>query len=169
MWEFLVVGTLWFWALTFIAVCYIVWALETWHPWRAWWVLVFSLALMYTFGHGNNWSLISYALDNPKEFMGWILVYLVIGIIWVFIKWGLFLLKLREQAREFEQYKDHPPQVRQYKSKIISWMSYWPFSMIGTFFGDIVRRIYNTIFEIIHDMLQSMSDHMFRKISKNVK
>ena len=52
------------------------------------------------------------------------------------------------------------PRIRDYKSKFISWLVFWPFSFVGTIFHDLVKRIATWIYERLNKGLQKMSDKM---------
>jgi hypothetical protein len=55
-----------------------------------------------------------------------------------------------------------PPQVREHKSDIMLWMTYWPFSCVWTLINDPIRKIFRTIYANIAKSLQSISDRMFK-------
>jgi hypothetical protein len=56
--------------------------------------------------------------------------------------------------------------ARNNKARITTWMVYWPFSIVGTFFGDFLSRVFATIYRNISGMLQAMSDRMASKYSE---
>lgn len=56
--------------------------------------------------------------------------------------------------------------VSQNKARITTWMFYWPFSLIATFFGDFLDRVFTTIYNGIHGLMQRMSDRMASKYSE---
>lgn len=56
------------------------------------------------------------------------------------------------------------PLARDHKVRILQWMAYWPWSAIWTLVHDAVKRIYKTIYENIHKLLQSISDNAFKDV-----
>ncbi len=54
------------------------------------------------------------------------------------------------------------PKASNNKSRIVSWMSLWPCSMVGTLLNDPVRRLFNFLFNNFKALYQRMSDHVFR-------
>lgn len=54
------------------------------------------------------------------------------------------------------------PKASNNKSRIVSWMSLWPCSMVGTLLNDPVRRLFNFLFNNFKALYQRMADHVFR-------
>jgi hypothetical protein len=54
------------------------------------------------------------------------------------------------------------PQASDNKARIVAWMSFWPFSFIGTVLNDPIRRLFNFLFNQFKALYQRMSDHVFR-------
>lgn len=54
------------------------------------------------------------------------------------------------------------PKVRWNKSRIIFWLSYWPFSFLYTIFADGIAAIWNSIYHGIGKRLQAISDRKFK-------
>jgi hypothetical protein len=60
------------------------------------------------------------------------------------------------------------PQVTDYKSTIIFWMSYWPFSATWTLINDPVRKVYQFMYNRLRNMLQAISDRMFKSVNADL-
>jgi hypothetical protein len=54
------------------------------------------------------------------------------------------------------------PTAADNKGRIIGWMAFWPFSVVGTFLNDPVRRLFNFLFRHFKTLYQKMADHVFR-------
>lgn len=54
------------------------------------------------------------------------------------------------------------PQASTNKTRIVAWMSFWPFSLVGTVVNDPVRRLLNWLYNLLSGTYQRMSDHIFR-------
>lgn len=52
------------------------------------------------------------------------------------------------------------------KSRITTWMIFWPFSLLGTFIGDFLHRVFTTIYKAIAGGLQRMSNRMASRYSE---
>ncbi len=57
-----------------------------------------------------------------------------------------------------------PPMVRFNKTKILTWMIYWPWSAIWTVINDPIKRIFKFIYNVVQDYLQSISNRIFRHV-----
>lgn len=167
-------------------------------------------------------DLLTFVKGHVLETLLGVGVYLVVGIVWSFIKWFSFLhkhldkfteakedflkkhdlpndskitnsfllelddLKEKEYKIKYEEYernrltsKTHlsspsmahiyfdksllnKPLASDNKSKIIAWMSLWPFSLIGTVINDPVRRFFTFCFNRLKSSYQAISNHVFK-------
>jgi len=60
------------------------------------------------------------------------------------------------------------PLVREHKSKIMRWIGYWPISAITWAFNDMIRRLVRTIYNYIHDWLQSIANNVFASVKNDL-
>ena len=160
--------------------------------------------------------------------LGFIAAYIVVGVIWSFIKWYSFLIDYRSQftekkekyvstkkaviaaqskwiqekhiavneqpvnleelplqqynrlhnqftdssrdnakvaneyeraERDYVQFKK--PLISNHKGAVIAWMCFWPFSLVGTFINDPLRRLFTFLFNSLKTTYQKMSDSVF--------
>lgn len=61
------------------------------------------------------------------------------------------------------------PKIRAYKNKFVSWLTFWPFSVVGTILHDLIKRISTWIYERFTKMMQWMSDRMVGDIPEPPK
>ena len=54
------------------------------------------------------------------------------------------------------------PRANKNKSRIVAWMSFWPFSVVGTVLNDPMRRFFSWLFNQFKALYQQMSDRIFR-------
>ena len=59
------------------------------------------------------------------------------------------------------------PQARKHKYDIMRWLGYWPFSMIWTLVSDFVKRVARAIYNMIHGILQSISNKIFADVKQD--
>ena len=71
----------------------------------------------------------------------------------------------------FERTNDRTkqPMVNRNKGRIISWMTYWPWSGLWTLINDPIRRTFRFLYGRISSTLQRMSDHMFADIQTDLE
>jgi hypothetical protein len=79
-------------------------------------------------------------------------------------KFGQFLGRSRGySARSFRgNALNEKPRASNNKSRIVSWMSLWPCSVVGTVLNDPIRRLFNFLFNHFKDLYQRLADHVFR-------
>lgn len=54
------------------------------------------------------------------------------------------------------------PKIRNHKSKVISWMVYWPVSLFWTLCNDALKRLWNSVYHAVSQKLQSILNTVFR-------
>lgn len=179
-------GTLWFWLIVAFAVISIIISVENDSSGFS----ILSLLGLFAFlDFVAKIPLISYLLHHPVLVLLLIVLYIGVGVGWSVTKWYFFLrkylIKLKEEQqkylddrsikniedataeqRETFNYRTkssdyYNPKVSRYKSTIIFWMSYWPFSVIGTLLNDFFRKIFHHLYGKIAASLQRMSDKVF--------
>jgi len=189
----LVFGTFWFWVVIVTAFIVIT-ALEE-HEQG-----IFALiALMVTLVTLNlSMPVFRTLIFNPKRTILLIAAYFVVGAVWGFVKWFLYVTRELERyneakatilykhkasaltqdtARELKEYiSDYGmnqielnPQVREHKSDIMRWMIYWPFSGLWTLVNDPVRRAFRFIYTKMQATMQAVSDRMFKNAADDMK
>ena len=55
------------------------------------------------------------------------------------------------------------PRASKNKSRIVAWMSLWPFSVVGTILNDPIRRLFNFLFNWFKALYQQMADRVLAK------
>lgn len=136
-------------------------------------------------------------ISDPKQLIGYVAIYALIGAFWSLIKWIFYLKKsLREyevlktsfladnDAKELtpelaykftnsSKYNNNrfsqTPTAATHKQDIIRWMAYWPFSVLGTVFSDVLLRFWDLFYGLLHHMYDDMASMIFRGISKDIE
>ena len=149
----------WAWKVPIIKTCII-------HPWKAaFWVVVYFVA-------GAIWGLFKWwlyahkQLAAYKEFRD------------EFMKeenvtelTPALALKLKNKAvlhYPLSVLRAIPPVVNQHKGDITRWMTYWPFSVVGTLLNDFVRKAWSYIYEFMANTYDRISKYVFRKYESDV-
>jgi hypothetical protein len=170
MLEIFVFGTLWFWLLSLAAVVTIISFVELGYPGRATTTVVAFLALLHFFG-GGLLNALQWISANPGMSIGVFLLYFVAGTAYCVTKWYFFLLNKRDEYRTKKEINKNyrtvsvPPKPSEYRSELVGWIIYWPFSGLWTLINDPVKRIAQSIYMQIEVLLQRISDNVFRNES----
>lgn len=177
--AFLLFGTVWFWCLTLLTAGLIIYFLE-----GAWidnddiggglWstiLIIVVLTLYYFFGSKEDVkNLFIYLRDNPGSSIAFIGIYLVIGVVWSIFKWYFFLLNKRDKVlKRNDFWESDIPKAKDHKAKIISWMSYWPFSAFWTLLNDPIKRTFKFIYSKIEKVYEKMTEKVFADIRSKIK
>lgn len=164
-------GTIWFWFLITAVLVTIISITEleessSWH----WPILLGIPTLLYFTGCADEInSIINYAKDNPLAIILILGGYLLVGTLWSFIKWFLYLTNLTEYYRKypynFSSAKDKF-NARENKERIINWMMYWPLSGIWTLIDDPVKKAFQKIFSGLENRFQKISDNLTEEFTE---
>ena len=191
-----VVGTLWFWLLISIAFVSISYMIDDDDPnWGGSLVIILFSIGLFAFG---NWQTFKECLlfvsENAWAIIGIFIVYTVVGILWSFAKWYMWLgkkflqlkamvlknemayqemLKSKKSDGECLNFRSRSKTEEQYmipkftenKEKIFAWLAYWPFSMVWTFFHNFFRDFFNAIIEKLQGMYTNMIKHVFKEFT----
>lgn len=178
--DFLIFGTVWFWILTILTTGFIIFLMEdaltmskdSGGGLRATFMLLLYTSLYALFGSSEHiGNIFSYAKNHAGSFLLIIVSYLFVGVIWSVVKWYFYVLNQRDEFRSSYNKnanpKDHIPVARKNKSKILSWMMYWPFSALWTLINDPVRRAFRIIYNRIESYFDKISKSMFSSDMEN--
>lgn len=188
-------GTVWFWIVAIVVFIIITTLVENEHgTWAFLSVTATVLFMSYAWGLHP----ITYILTNPLHILLLTALYFAIGTGWGVVKWALFVQKqidryneikanvlrkmgikeinpeaakkIRETVNsQYSQPLDTSPDVGRYKSDLLRWMTYWPFSIVGTLLHDIVKRIFNFIYARMSNLLQSIADSMTKNVKREME
>jgi energy-coupling factor transporter transmembrane protein EcfT len=157
-------GTLWFWLLTFVLFVTLVFTVNASRGFLSTSVFVFTLLFL---NYVAKVPVFALAFYHPWAVLLLLGLYCVAGTIWCFLKWYLFVKDLATQYARSGTLVRMSPQVSDYKSDILFWLSYWPFSILGYMLNDFVRKVFNSIYNEIADKLQGISDRVFSSRIRN--
>ena len=187
-------GSVWFWLIMLAAFCGIAALVE--NEEGVWATLVMVLTAVSLNWVWKVPILKTCAL-HPWKALLWVLVYFVAGALWGLFKWWLYAhkqlaaykelrdefmksenvteltpalaLKLKSKAgMQYPPLRAEAPSVSQHKCDITRWMTYWPFSVVGTLLNDFVRKAWNYIYVFMSTTYDRISKHVFRKYEADV-
>lgn len=163
MLETIIIITLMILAWAFISLC-----VETNSPMLGMSVMVLAIvAAIFWF----SIPLLTILRDNWSTLLLGVIGYLCIGVLWSVFRWYRFVGKLAQQYNDARNQilsgKDAPSddlgkeklrmeirsrtgiffpiKVKDYQSKLYTWLSFWPFSMSWTLINDPVTWLFNTL------------------------
>jgi len=165
----LVVGSLGFWLLLAIASIGILVSLEYDHEGEAFMSLLVMLAALQLF---SGVDIIGFFRSDLRVLALLAMLYFVVGTLWSFFKWFLFVKDQRkaydEDLAEWDKTGDkrskpkpNVPQAKENKSRITAWMSFWPWSCFWFLINDPIRRAFRAIFDYLQTRYQMIADKAF--------
>lgn len=177
---FLIVGTIWFWLFLLAGSGLIVYFLESALVKRSdtgggiWATLcIVGLFVVYYFLGSSEHilSLLSYIKTHPFTIIAGAIGYLLLGVTWSIFKWTFFVLKkmnnlddeLKNNASTYKiaSIDSYTPHARDNKARIISWMTYWPFSGLWMLINDPIRKAFQHIYRSIEGYFEAISVKIF--------
>ena len=191
--EWFVLWSLSFWILIGAEVIALVTCLyndDDLNPWVAMFSILATLTILQFVG---KIPIVQAIIANPKITICLALLYVMIGSLWMCVKWVFFIKsKVRKYKQEIRdefvqkynikgseipaEYKDklrdemfckvdiQPPQVSKFKDELFVWFALWPFSAIWTVINDPIKRLFECIYHNIHRKLQAVSNHFWKQI-----
>ena len=194
MLTLLVFGSVGFWILVSLVALLIFWMTEIEQPgWATLMLIVTFVALAYL-GDFNLWHAIK---GNPMGAIVACAAYVGVGAAWSVGKWWFFVHACRaiyqevrdefmerynldksgdipdHQKQDFQFKVEHgskeaaKPLIRENKSRITIWMTYWPWSMTWTLINDPVKKMFRWVYHQLQAVYQSIADHGYRSVEKD--
>ncbi len=167
----LLFGSFWFWVYIVAISIFLMAACEYSKPFLAASSLFGAALTLKFFGDVNVFRIIA---DHPLNTVYLALGYLVAGAIWSLAKWWFFVREARDrfEQKKAEWIADrikfanvpetkeqiesalkrhvsvssYYPKASKEKSRIMTWMCYWPWSLVWTIINDPVKKAFTAIF-----------------------
>ena len=177
----LAIGTIWFWVvmiLGFIVVTYYIEQKES-SGWRALITcVIIGLGLYFLGSREPIQKVFQYVVDNPVKMIIVALSYFVFGTAWSMVKWYFFLKKRQRKEgwptkrvdvkvdnNSFQPgtttYVPTPLQAKDFRSDILMWMTWWPFSAFWTLINDPIRKAFEWIYDYYEETCNRISQWVF--------
>ena len=122
-------------------------------------MIVGTAGLVWVAGDLNPFTLV---WQNLGAIVLFFLGYFIAGGVWSLFKWYLHLTNVRtEMKEEGKTERPYNSYARNNKARIMAWIGHWPFSIIGTFFGDFLYRIGRTIYNYLGGTYERIEKHVF--------
>jgi hypothetical protein len=139
---------------------------------------VAALAATVIFGVGI-WTLtganfLSWVYNNPLTLLWQAVAYVAIGVLWSNFKWrkhmksdevqrelrdGYARMKPGATLEDFRRSVWFPREAEPSANKgaIVSWLSLWPFSVIGFVAGDVILRMFERIYDTLSGLYEGIT------------
>lgn len=163
MWELLALGTIWFWIITAIAVFLIISFIENFEENGSLsstaTIIVYGV-LLYFFGAKEFvLNIFEFVKNSPFQTIGIIILYLLIGLIYSFLKWYSFLKM--NKANGYTK-----PLASRNKGRITAWITYWPLSLAWTFLNDPVKKLVSWIYDKFQSVYVKIEESVYKPEKK---
>jgi len=140
-----------------------------------WGTVLLMAGVALTAWLGGDINPFTYLWHNFAEIVKFFAFYFAIGGLWSIVKWYFYLLKLRDRMLNTtavgKKMRTSPEGMRNVrpdasyaannKGRIMGWIGHWPFSVIGTFLGDFIKRIVTSIYNVLSKLYDRMAAHVF--------
>ena len=123
-------------------------------------MMVGTAALVWLAGDMNPFALV---WQNLGAIILFFFGYFIVGGVWSLFKWYLYLTNVRTEMKEYgKKERPHNSYARNNKARIMAWIGHWPFSIVGTFFGDFLYRIGRTIYNYLGGTYERIEKAVFK-------
>lgn len=156
------------------------------------WTLILFLGLNLLFG--DLVYLVRWGIGNPYTIGLIALTYIILGVIWGVFKWFLLCrnrleeyqgfmdrwlsskgygrddLKVKNIKDEWNKYLGNSynikskPKASDHKAQIISWMAYWPLSILAWIFHDFISSIFRYIYLTLKGSMDLISNWVWKDV-----
>lgn len=130
---------------------------------------------------------VAYVRTHGVMILEFAAAYLVSGAAWSVVKWFFFCRDLKQKYLGYkaDYFRHHvtgtpaqshsyatqftgdvPPSAQDHKSQIVSWIGYWPVSLIWTLLDDFLTKVFKEIYNVLSGVFQRIANSQFKDIEK---
>ncbi|MDO8599090.1 MAG: hypothetical protein Q7S02_03195 [bacterium] len=188
--AFFAIGTFWFWTLAVIASIILLVTAEYEKPG---WATITCIATGVILAFFGDFNVLTETVEHPLTALAVFGGYIVVGVLWSFGKWWFYVHRLKREYvkerngflkghhatsmsqalktrwRENNQYRQFPPKAKNHRSRILTWMMYWPWSAVWTLINDPIRRLFREIFEWIQGIYEHIVQRAFADVADDFR
>lgn len=104
-----------------------------------------------------SFNVFYFVYSNFTTVVFWTLGYLLIGVLYSFVKWYLYVLKKKEDGLN-KRY------VKLETNRAATWIVYWPLSLFWTLLSDILTRLVTRIVNLFGNIYNSIVDYVYKDV-----
>ena len=151
------------------------------HAWGFILLFTSTIILGYLGCSWNGASIRAVVATNAWNMSVLFVQYLFVGAIWSTVKWGIYSFKLRNDylealGRHAVRRKEtggpapnppkRPPEsyARNSLDRLSGWVALWPFSMLSTFIGDFLSKVFEHTVKALSGIYNSISDLAWKDV-----
>lgn len=168
----LAIGGILFWALIALVIISVIYSIETEGVTEFFWPFAWIVAFF-----GGSYFLWRQEFMNVFNSINWTgliigsVIYLIIGVMWVFFKWNKlakkkykdYLFAKVNYPNSINSMTEFIPKVEDHKADISVWIVLFPFSMLRYITNDLFGDLLNKIRESITGTLNRISASHFKE------
>ena len=83
-------------------------------------------------------------------------------------EWTKYLLEGRDSHQRYTYAFATAPSAREHKSRITTWMAFWPWSLVWTLINDPLRKLFEHIYQHIQRLYQSIADRLYAGVEEEM-
>lgn len=190
----LVFGSFWFWVFSVAVWALLTTLIE---DEKGGFAFIALCGTFVALAFAGDINILRVAQAHPIQAVLFFLGYLFMGALWSLFKWWRLLKAAKERfnqerAKFFHRqdnkiagqpastgellayfYKETKfdrliPKVSEHKSQIISWMCYWPMSLVWYFLSDWIVNLFNKIFTALKGVFIGMRNRVFSDVISDI-
>lgn len=191
--EWIVAGTITYWVILLLVFGVCFFTIEE-HASIVTFTVIGTIVFMTLFGDWRPLRIFA----EPDVLLFEVVVYFILGTAWSFGKWWFYVNRIARTVEQLKAnwYEQHsytrdnvlntneysdlmrtityktgelPPKVSKNKTRITTWITWWPFSLTWTLLNDPVVHLVDWIYRNVGSVMQSMSDSAFKNTFNDVK
>lgn len=161
-------GGVMFWIVMIAAFICMTWSLALDEPrWTTFTIALFIAILYFCGSKTLVENTATWIYNNPGRTTFNVVIYTVIGVLWSFYKWYLYMVAYKKSRSGYTFVT--PPKAAENKGTIISWMSYWPVSVFWYVINDPVKKFFNFVYERTGKVYDRITDRVFKDMNNKTE
>ncbi len=160
MLELFIVGTFWFWALLALGFVVVLASVVNECPVAA---FLFTASVLCLLTFCGDSQIFQSVFNNPWKVAAGVLAYAFLGFPWACFKWWLRLLDLRKRRDQGNDWIEKPV-LSKNKNRIVTWMMYWPFSLLWTVTSDFIVEFWERVWDYTSGIFSKITDSVWKDL-----
>lgn len=152
----------WIWVLIILDFCFIC----IWTGDDEQWGTAATISVLFVLGllqWLTPFKAFTYTYENPLPVALGAVAYFSVGAIWSVIKWWFAeKARVRRAKKDWgDTWRNRKTVAGAYRSTVLVWIGYWPFSLVWTLVSDPFRRMVHWIYDELNRVYQRITDSVW--------